>query len=80
MPTGMGVTDSRLAKNGRKLKKEKHCTIPKTLNKVKKKRHLWKRTELKVNSGKGKSHSEKYVKRCPKPSFGLLLKVVLSRK
>ena len=35
MPIGMGVTNPKLAKGGRKLKKEKHCTIPKTLNKMK---------------------------------------------
>ena len=37
MPTGMGVTNLKLDKGGRKLKKEKHCTISKTLNKIKKK-------------------------------------------
>ena len=35
MPTGMGVTNPKLAKGGKKLK-EKHCTIPKTLNKIEK--------------------------------------------
>ena len=32
MPTGMGVTNPKLSKGGRKLKKAKHCTIPITLN------------------------------------------------
>ena len=31
MSTGMGVTDLKFIKGGRKLKKIKHCTIPKTL-------------------------------------------------
>ena len=38
MPTGMRVTNPKLAKSGRKLKEAKHCTIPKTLNKNEKKR------------------------------------------
>ena len=38
MPTGMGVTNPKLSKGGRKLKKTKHCTIPKTLNINEKKR------------------------------------------
>ena len=37
MQNGMGITNPKLAKGGRKLKKTKHCTIPKTLNKMKKK-------------------------------------------
>ena len=37
MSTGMGVTNPKLAKGGIKLKKVKHCTIPKTLNKNNKK-------------------------------------------
>ena len=40
MPTGMGVTNPKLAKGGRNLKKAKHCTIPKTLNKMEKKELL----------------------------------------
>ena len=31
MPTDMGVTDLKFVKGGKKLKKTKHCTIPKTL-------------------------------------------------
>ena len=31
MPTGMGVTDPKFVKIGRKLKKTKHCTIPSNL-------------------------------------------------
>ena len=31
MPIGMGVNDPKFVKGGRKLKKTKHCTIPKTL-------------------------------------------------
>ena len=31
MPIGMGVTDPKFVKGGRKLKREKHCTIQKTL-------------------------------------------------
>ena len=31
MPTGMGVADPEFVKGGRKLKMEKHCTIPKAL-------------------------------------------------
>ena len=31
MPTSMGVTNPKLANGVRKLKKAKHCTIPKTL-------------------------------------------------
>ena len=31
MSTGMGVTNPKFAKDGRKLKKINHCTIPKTL-------------------------------------------------
>ena len=38
MPTSMGVTNPKLVKGGRKLNKEKHYTIPKNLNKMKKKR------------------------------------------
>ena len=34
MPTGMRVTDPKFVKGGRKLKKIKHCTIPKTMMKV----------------------------------------------
>ena len=75
----MGVTNPKLAKSGRKLKKAKHCTIPKTLNKKKRKDAYGKGTELKVNSGKGKSHNGEYVKRCTKPSLGSL-KFVFSRK
>ena len=40
MPTGMGVTNPKLVKGGRKLKEAKHCTIPKTLNKMKRKEFL----------------------------------------
>ena len=72
MPTGMGVTKSRFAKGGRKLKKAKHCTIPKTLNKMKRYDAFGKGTELKVDSGKGKIHSGEYVERCTKPSLGVL--------
>ena len=38
MPIGMGVTDPKFVKGGRKLKKAKHCTIPKTLIKDEKKK------------------------------------------
>ena len=38
MPTGMGVINPKLAKVGRKIKKAKNCTIPKTLNKNEKRR------------------------------------------
>ena len=31
MPTGMGVANPKFVKGGRKLKKEKHCTILETL-------------------------------------------------
>ena len=31
MPIGMGGTDLKFVKGGRKLKRVKHCTIPKTL-------------------------------------------------
>ena len=31
MPIGMGVTDPKFIKGGRKLKRAKHCTIPKIL-------------------------------------------------
>ena len=31
MTTGMGVTDPKFVKGGRKLKKTRYCTIPKTL-------------------------------------------------
>ena len=37
MSTGVGVANLKLDKGGRKLKKVRHCTIHKTLNKVKKK-------------------------------------------
>ena len=40
MPTRVGATNPNLAKGSRKLKKEKHCTIPKTLNKMKRKELL----------------------------------------
>ena len=33
MSIGMGVTDPKFVKGGRKLKKTKHCIIPKTLKK-----------------------------------------------
>ena len=36
----MGVTNPKLSKGGRKLKKEKYCTIPKTLNKMERKELL----------------------------------------
>ena len=52
MPTGIGVTNPKLVKGGKNLKKEKDCTIPKTLNKMKRKYASRKGTELKVNSGK----------------------------
>ena len=68
----MGVTNPKLVKDGRKLKKAKHCTIPKTLNKMKRKDAYGRGTELKVDSGKGKSHCGEYVKRCTKPSLGVL--------
>ena len=38
MLTAMGVTNPNLAKGGRKLKKAKHCTIPKILGQNEKKR------------------------------------------
>ena len=38
MPNGMGITDPKLAMSVIKLKEVKHCTIPQTLNKMKKKR------------------------------------------
>ena len=56
MPTGMGVTNSKLSKGGRKLKKIKHCTIPKTLNINEKKRAFRMRTE----NGQHKCHNRKY--------------------
>ena len=40
MPIGMRVTNPKLAKGGRKLKKAKHYTISKTLNKMKRKEFL----------------------------------------
>ena len=40
MPTGVGVTNPKLAKGGRKLKKAKHCIIPETLNKMERKELL----------------------------------------
>ena len=47
MPTGMGVADPNLAKGGRKLKKAKHCAIPKTLNKYEKDKSFYSRIENK---------------------------------
>ena len=38
MATGMRVTNPKLAKGGRKLKKEKHYTIPKALKRNEKNR------------------------------------------
>ena len=35
MPTGIGVTNPKFVKGGRNLKKTKHCTILKTLIKMK---------------------------------------------
>ena len=48
MPAGIGVTNPKLVKGGRKLKQTKHCTIPKTLNKTKNKELLVKGNELKI--------------------------------
>ena len=60
MPIGMGVINPKLAKGGRKLKKTKHCNIPKTLNINEKKRSSRMRTEFKVESGQHKCHNGKY--------------------
>ena len=54
MLTGMGVTNPNPAKGGRKLKKAKHYTIPKTLHKNEKKR---------ASSMRNLSQSLKLVKR-----------------
>ena len=80
MSTGMGVTNPKLAKSGRMLKKAKHYTIPKTLRTNWKERSfLIEGTELKVDSGKRKSHSGEYVKDAPNQVWGCL-KDVFSRK
>ena len=63
MPTGMGVTNPKLAKGGRKLKKAKHCTIPKTLCKNGKEKRLWyEELNSKIKSGQKKCHNGEYVK------------------
>ena len=46
MPIGMGVTNPKLSKGGRKLKKTKHYTISKTLNINEKKRAFGMRTKM----------------------------------
>ena len=63
MPTSIGVTNLKLFKGGRKVKKTKHCTIPKTFNINEKKRASRIRTEFKVESGKQKCHNGKYANR-----------------
>ena len=40
MSIGMGVTNPKFVKGGRKLKREKYCTIPKTLIEDEKKKLL----------------------------------------
>ena len=59
MPTSMGVTDRKLSKGGRKLKRTKHSTIPKTLNINEKKRASRMRIEFKVESGQQTFHNGK---------------------
>ena len=68
MPTGMGVTDPKFAKGGRKLKKTKHYTIPPNLEKMKSEKasrirkicHL-----LEMDNDNRKRHyNEKYSERC----------------
>ena len=54
MPTGMGVTNPKLCKDGRKLKKTKHSTIPKTLNINEKRRASG------MRSGQQKCYNGKY--------------------
>ena len=56
MSTGMRVTNPKLSKGGRKLKKEKHCTIPKTLHKNGKEKSF-KCEELNSKSKSGKKNS-----------------------
>ena len=68
MPTGMGVSDPKFAKGGRKLKKTKHCTIPPNLEKMKSEKasRIRKRGHfLGIDNEKRKRHhNEKYAERC----------------
>ena len=63
MPTGMRVTNPKLAKGGKKLKKAKHCTIPKTLCRNRKEKSFWdEELNSKSESGKKKGHNGEYAK------------------
>ena len=79
MPTGIKVTNPKFATVGRKLKEVKHCTIPKTLNKKKEKKRVY-GAELKINSGKGKSHRGENAEKCTKPSLGVFEMSFLAKK
>ena len=69
MPTGMGVTDSKFVKGGRKLKKTKHCTIPKTLMKNEKWKSFKNKDEsLQSECGQEKYQHRKYAEECTKPN------------
>ena len=68
----MGVTNPKLSKGDRKLKKTKHCIIPKTLKINEKKIASGMRTEFKVDSDQQKLHNGNYSNRCTKTSSGVL--------
>ena len=58
MLNGMGDTNPKLSKGGRKLKKPKHCTIPKTLCKNgKEKSFRYEELNSKSESGQKKCHN-----------------------
>ena len=64
MSIGIGVTNPKLAKGGRKLKKTKHCTIPKILNKEETLKSFWSRIENSYGKGK-KNHREENEENAP---------------
>ena len=71
MPTGMGVTNPKFVKGGRKLKKAKHCTIPLTLIEDEKRKNFKDKEEnLQFECGQEKYHNRNYAERCTKPNGG----------
>ena len=68
MSTSMGVIDPKFAKDGRKLKKTKQCTIPPNLEKMKSEKasRIRKRGHLLEidNEKRKRHHNEKYAERC----------------
>ena len=78
MSNGMRATNPRFVKGGRKLKKTKHCTIPKTL--ITEEKILCPKTILLLKQMKREMQSREYAVSCTKIKFGGIIKADISRK